>query len=210
MTVHTGAAARGLGLGLASILLGGALSACGSSPVTGALAGTVAQQWVDFPTVLADESTVKQTLPDPATMPGWKSHRKEVDTADGTEEDCPGCKLSGTVDFEASGAKASFMITTFAGSSQATAYLTTTTKKAGQNASPIPVATIGNETHAFSGTFDSDTGDVILMRVGTVVAGVMTTGPSDVPRLQKMATMLARRIEQSAAGQHADAALDTA
>ncbi|MFD8705093.1 hypothetical protein ACFV1W_21160 [Kitasatospora sp. NPDC059648] len=210
MATHTGAATKALGIGVASILLGGALSGCGSSAVTGALNGTVAQKWVDFATVLGDEDTVKQTLPDPATMPGWKSHRKEVDEEDGSDEECQGCKLDGNVDFEAGSAKASFKITTFATGTQASAYLATAAQKAGKKASALSVTTVGNETTAYTGTFGSSTGNLILMRVGTVFAGVLVTGPSDVPQLQKMATMLARRIEQTAAGQHADAALDTA
>ncbi|MFI9162452.1 hypothetical protein [Kitasatospora aureofaciens] len=208
------AAAQGLGVGMASILLAGALSACSSGPAAGPSAAAVPQKWVDFPSVLADEDALKQTLPDPASMPGWKAHRKQVNQAvsqvseeDG--DDCPGCKLDGNADFEAGTAKASFKITTFTTAAEASSYLATSVKKYGKNASPLSVGMIGNETTAYSGTFGSSTGDLLLMRVGTTVAGVLVTGPSDVPKLQKMAIMLARRIEQTAAGQSASAALDT-
>ncbi|MFG3223827.1 hypothetical protein ACGF07_03445 [Kitasatospora sp. NPDC048194] len=161
----------------------------------------------------AAASTVKRTLPDPASMPGWAAHRKEVNQAvsqvsDEDGNDCPGCKLDGSADFEAGTAKASFKITTFAGTAEASSYLATNAKKYGKNASPLSVGVIGNETTAYSGTFGSSTGDLILMRVGTTYAGVLLTGPSDVPKLQKMATMLARRIEQTASGESANAALD--
>ncbi|MEU9042937.1 MULTISPECIES: hypothetical protein [unclassified Kitasatospora] len=211
MAAHIGTTARGLGIGIASVVLGGALTACGSGPVSGELAAG-AQKWPDFQTVLSDKVALKQTLPGRAAMPGWEVHNNRVSVEDGTDKDCPGCKLDGTADFEDGPVTATFKITTFATKDQADAYLAMTAKefetKAGKTASKLSVPTIGNETVAFSGTHGSSARNVILMRVGTTFAGAMLEDSADVPKLRKLATMLARRVEQAAAGQAVDAALE--
>ncbi|MFF7995750.1 hypothetical protein ACFZDG_39020 [Kitasatospora xanthocidica] len=211
MAARIGTGARGLGIGIATIVLGGALSACGSSAISGELAAG-AQKWADFTTVLSDKVALKRTLPDRSAMPGWEVHNNRVAVKDGTDEECPGCKLDGTADFEDGAVTATFKITTFATKDQAGAYLALTVKefekKADKSASKLSVPTIGNETVAYSGTVHDGPRNVLLMRVGTTFAGVMLEDSSDVEQLKKLGTMLARRVEQTAAGQSPDAALD--
>ncbi|RKT20213.1 hypothetical protein BX285_4697 [Streptomyces sp. 1114.5] len=209
MVARIGTTARGLGIGMAAVVLGGVLSACGSSPISGDLAAG-AQKWPDFRTVLSDKVALKQTLPGRAAMPGWEVHRNRVATAEESGDECPGCKLDGTADFEAGVVTATFKITTFGSSGEASAYLAKAAKefetKAGTS-SKLSVPATGNETVAYSGTYHDSPRNVVLMRVGTAFAGVMLEDSSDVAQLQKMATMLARRVEQAAAGQTVDAAL---
>ncbi|MFJ8623526.1 hypothetical protein ACIRD3_11855 [Kitasatospora sp. NPDC093550] len=211
MVTRIGTGARVLGIGMAAVVLGGALSACGSSPISGDLAAG-AQKWPDFTTVLSDKVALKQTLPGRAAMPGWEVHRNRVATAEESGEECPGCKLDGTADFEAGAVTATFKITTFGSSAEASAYLAKTAKefeaKAGKTSSKLSVPATGNETVAYGGTYHDSPRNVVLMRVGTAFAGVMLEDSSDVAQLQKMATMLARRVEQAAAGQPVDAALN--
>ncbi|MFE7531293.1 hypothetical protein ACFU7Y_37135 [Kitasatospora sp. NPDC057542] len=67
MAAHTGTTARRLGIGAATIVLGGLLTACGSGSATGSLAAGVGRaQWPDFQTVLTDKAVLKQTLPNRA------------------------------------------------------------------------------------------------------------------------------------------------
>ncbi|GHF82898.1 hypothetical protein GCM10018790_70790 [Kitasatospora xanthocidica] len=210
MVTRIGAGARGLGIGMAAIVLGGALSACGSSAVSGELAAG-AQKWADFTTVLSDKVALKQTLPGRAAMPGWEVHNNKVSVKDGTDEDCPGCKLEGTADFEDGTVTATFNITTFATKEQAGAYLAKTAtafEKKAESPAKLAMPTIGSETVAYGASSRKGPRNIVLMRVGTTFAGVMLQESSDVKQLEKLATVLARRVEQTAAGQTPDAALD--
>ncbi|MER7765853.1 hypothetical protein [Kitasatospora sp. NPDC096140] len=212
MAAHIGATARGLGIGIASVVLGGALTACGSGALSDQLAPG-AQKWADFKTVLADKDTVKRALPDSAALPGWKGHRPDVSTADGTDEECRGCEIDGTVEFESGSAKAAFKVITFGSATEASAYLATTAgefeKKADKGATKLSVPAVGNESVAYTAASGGRPRNVVLMRVGTTFSGVMVQDSTDTARLQALATMLARRVEQAAAGQPVDAALDT-
>ncbi|GAB7188910.1 hypothetical protein ATKI12_9024 [Kitasatospora sp. Ki12] len=209
MVTRIGAGARGLGIGMAAIVLGGALSACGSSAVSGELAAG-AQKWADFTTVLSDKDALKHTVPDRAALPAWEIQKSDVKAKD-DDEDCQGCKLEATAEFEDGKVTATFDVTTFATKEQAGAYLAKTAtsfEKKAQSPAKLAMPTIGNETVAYGATFRKGPRNVVLMRVGTTVAGVMLQESSDVKQLEKLATMLARRVEQTAAGQTPDAALD--
>ncbi|MER7582491.1 hypothetical protein [Kitasatospora sp. NPDC097691] len=210
MAAHIGATARGLGIGIASIVLGGALTACGSSPLSDQMAPG-AQKWVDFETVLSDKDALKHTVPDRAAMPGWEIQKSDVDVKDDGDEDCRGCKVEAGSEFEDGKVTATFDVTTFATKEQAGAYLAKTAaefEKKAQSPAKLAMPTIGNETVAYGATFRKGPRNVVLMRAGTTVAGVMLQESSDVKQLENLATMLARRVEQTAAGQTPSAALD--
>ncbi|MFD4659012.1 hypothetical protein ACFWP2_25665 [Kitasatospora sp. NPDC058444] len=190
----------------------GAASAPASAPAPAA----VEAPHGDLEAALLDDKVVGQVLPDAKAMAGWVEEKRKVDTADhqvtctgAAAASCAGKPLSGSVRFSSGDVVVRFLVDTLPSRDAAAQRLKES--YASYAAGPfkkVDTPALGSESQAFQGPLAEGEGVGIVVRSGTVVAGVTSEGgPVDVAATRRLAVMLVKRIEQAQAGQTPDAGL---
>ncbi|MFF2040963.1 hypothetical protein ACFVVX_11080 [Kitasatospora sp. NPDC058170] len=220
------------GTGAATAAAGGATggaatgAATGAPPAPGAVppgtattapggsAPAPAPTWSDAPTPLLDYKLVLQLMPDQSAMPGWEQEKRRVDLTDHSSncqntESCNGKPLSGEARFTSGDVTARFLVDTLPTKAAAQDKLKEAYAAFGDaRYVPTELQVVGTESRAWQGRPGGRDGVGIVMRAGTVVASVTTEdGPVDTRTTQRLAVMLAKRIEQAQSGRTPDTVL---
>ncbi|MFG3053480.1 hypothetical protein ACGFZP_21375 [Kitasatospora sp. NPDC048239] len=220
-TAAAGGAAGGAATGAAAGAATGAPPAPGAVPpgATAAPAGSgpaagPAPTWSDAPTPLLDYKLVLQLMPDQSAMPGWEQEKRRVDLTDHSStcqntESCNGKPLSGEARFTSGDVTARFLVDTLPSKAAAQDKLKEAYAAFGDaRYTPAELQVVGTESRAWQGRPGGRDGVGIVMRAGTVVASVTTEdGPVDAAMTQRLAVMLAKRIEQAQSGRTPDTVL---
>ncbi|MFE2729320.1 hypothetical protein, partial [Kitasatospora sp. NPDC059327] len=185
---------------------GGAGSTAGSAPVP---------TWSDAATPLLDYKAVLQLMPDQAAMTGWEQEKRRVDPTDHSStcqntDACNGKPLSGEARFSSGDVVARFLVDTLPTKAAAQDKLKAAYAAYGDATRyhTVELPAIGTESRAWQGEPGGRDGWGIVMRAGTVVATVTTEdGAVDTATAQRLAVLLAKRIEQAQSGRPADAVL---
>jgi hypothetical protein len=167
---------------------------------------------VDFDTVFNTEDRIRQALPDPGAMKGWKPKTGRADIEDqpksaaecgpDTHWDCTGI-ADGSVKFEAAGENAYFDIQAYADKKAADAACRKekdwSAKYSKAEVPPVP----GVESHAYYRNAGSLDGLDLIMCLGTVIAKVRLEdggGSSlDPATVHSLAQLFVPRIQKAAA-----------
>ncbi|MFI8084527.1 hypothetical protein ACIF6L_27465 [Kitasatospora sp. NPDC086009] len=195
---------------------GAAPSGGTAAPGGGPAAGTVPMPvWSDAATPLLDYRAVLQLMPDQTAMTGWEQEKRRVDLTDHSADcqnpaACNGKPLSGEARFSSGDVVARFLVDTLPTKAAAQDKLKAAYAAYGDATRyhAVELPAIGTESRAWQGEPGGRDGIAVVMRAGTVVATVTTEdGPVDTATAQRLAVLLAKRIEQAQAGQAADAVL---
>lgn len=191
---------------------GGGAASGGAAPTAGAVPMPV---WSDAATPLLDYKAVLQLMPDQAAMTGWEQEKRRVDPTDHSStcqntESCNGKPLSGEARFSSGDVVARFLVDTLPTKAAAQDKLKAAYAAYGDATRyhSVELPAIGTESRAWQGEPGGRDGWGIVMRAGTVVATVTTEdGSVDTATAQRLAVLLAKRIEQAQSGRAADAVL---
>ncbi|MGW6915343.1 hypothetical protein ACWGB8_16230 [Kitasatospora sp. NPDC054939] len=194
---------------------GGGNGGGGGAGSGGATGASTPQVWQDAPTPVLDYRTVVALMPDQAALPGWEQDKRRVDRADHTGDcaanaaACNGKPLSGEARFTSGDTTARFLVETLPDKAAAQQKLKEVYASFGDSRyRTVELTVIGTESRAWQGNSGGQDGVAFVLRAGTVVATVSTEGgPVDPALTQRLATMLAKRIEQAQAGTTPDTPL---
>ncbi|MGV9271081.1 hypothetical protein ACWDRR_41335 [Kitasatospora sp. NPDC003701] len=195
-----------------SISTGGTAAPGGGGATAGAVPMPV---WSDAATPLLDYKAVLQLMPDQAAMTGWEQEKRRVDPTDHSAtcqnaDSCNGKPLSGEARFSSGDVVARFLVDTLPTKAAAQEKLKAAYGAYGDATRyhTVELPVIGTESRAWQGEPGGRDGWGIVMRAGTVVATVTTEdGTVDNVTAQRLAVLLAKRIEQAQSGRAADAVL---
>ncbi|MGW4895862.1 hypothetical protein ACWEQL_26940, partial [Kitasatospora sp. NPDC004240] len=170
--------------------------------------------WKDAETPVLDYALVVKLMPDQAALPGWEQDKRRVDPTDHSSDcknpaSCNGKPLSGEARFTSGDVTARFLVDTLPTKAASQGKLKEAYAAFGDSRyRSVELPVIGTESRAWQSQDAARGGVSIVMRAGTVVATVSTEdGPVDPKLTQRLATMLAQRIEQAQTGKTPDVVL---
>lgn len=183
-----------------------------SAPGTGAGSDKPKEAKADFDTVFNTEDRIRQALPDPEAMKGWKPQSGRADIEEQPKSaaqcgpdrhwDCTGI-ANGSVKFEAAGENAYFKIQAYAGNEASEAACRKekdwSAKYSKAEVAPVP----GVESHAYYRNAGGLDGLDFTMCLGTVIAQVRLEdggGSSlDADTVHSLAQVFVPRVQKAAA-----------